>query len=61
MASSRKSSADNYILQYYQQIEDKSINVGRWIRLLYERIVEGLEHKSFVYDQKKAPKAIAFI
>lgn len=61
MASSRKSSADNYILQYYQQIEDKSINVGRWIRLLYERIVQGLENKSYFYDQKKAHKAIAFI
>lgn len=61
MASSRRSSADNYILQYHQQIEDHSINVGRWIRLLYERIVTGLENKSFYYDQKKALKAIAFI
>mgnify|MGYP000549816126 CR=1 FL=1 len=52
---------DNYILQYYQKIENGSITVGKWIRLLYEYIVNGLEDKSFFYDQSKALKAIAFI
>ena len=52
---------DNYILQYYQKIENGSITVGKWIRLLYEYIVNGLESKSFFYDQSKALKAIAFI
>lgn len=52
---------DNYILQYYQKIENGSITVGKWIRLLYEYIVNGLENKSFFYDQSKALKAIAFI
>ena len=51
----------NYIFQYYQKINDGSIVVGRWIRLLYQKIIEGLEKKSFFYDQKKAHKAIAFI
>ena len=51
----------NYILTYYQQICDGSVTVGRWVRLLYERIMEGLENKSFFYDPKKAIKAISFI
>lgn len=52
---------DNYILRYYQAIEDGSITVGKWIKLLYEIIVKGLQKKSFFYDAKKAQKAIAFI
>lgn len=51
----------NYILQYYQRINDGSIVVGKWIKLLYQWIVDGLQSKSFFYDQKKAHKAIAFI
>lgn len=51
----------NYILQYYQGIKDGSIVVGEWIRLVYEYIVHGLEHKDFFYDAKKAKKAIEFI
>lgn len=52
---------DDYILQYYQQIKDGSIIVGRWIRLWYEYIVAGLENKLFFYNHKKAIKAIRFI
>jgi phage terminase large subunit-like protein len=51
----------NYILQYYQAIESGSVTVGKWIKLLYEYIVKGLEQKLFFYDTKKAQKAIAFI
>ena len=52
---------NNYILQYYQKIKDGSITVGRWVRLLYEYIIHGLEQKDFCYDQKKAHRAISFI
>ena len=52
---------DNFILKYYQAIEDRSVIVGKWIRLLYEYIIEGLRKKSFFYDHKKASKAISFI
>lgn len=51
---------DNYILAYYQGIEDGSICVGRWIRLLYEKIVAGIEDGTYIFDQKKANRAIAF-
>lgn len=52
---------DNFILKYYQAIEDGSVIVGKWIKLLYEYIIEGLRKKSFFYDHKKASKAISFI
>ena len=52
---------ENYILKYYQSITNGSITVGKWVRLLYERIIKGLENKSFFYDQKRAAKAIDFI
>lgn len=49
---------DNAILAYYQRIKDGSIIAGRWIVLLYEYIVAGLEKKLFFFDQKKANAAI---
>ena len=51
----------NYIYEYYQKISDGSITVGHWIFLVYEYIVKGLEGKEFVFDSKKANKAINWI
>jgi len=52
---------DNFILAYYQQIEDGTVVVGRWVRLLYEWIVKGIEDGEFQFDQRKANRAIKFI
>lgn len=52
---------NNYILSYYQAIQNGSEVVGRWIRMMYEYIIKGLENQSFFFDQKKANKAIRFI
>lgn len=51
----------NFIFAYYQEILDGSENVGRWVRLMYEYVVKGLQTQSFFFDQKKANKAIRFI
>lgn len=51
----------NYIYEYYQGISDGSIVVGKWIRMVYEYIIKGLEDKSFKFDQKKANNAIKWI
>ena len=51
----------NYIYQYYQQIVDGSVVVGKWIRMLYEQIVHGMEKKEIFFDQKKANNAIKWI
>ena len=34
---------DNYLLAYYQAIENGSIVVGKWIRLFYRYLIEGLQ------------------
>ena len=51
----------NYILSYYQQISDGRITVGKWIRLIYEYIVKGIEQKEFIFDNKKANHVIGWI
>jgi len=51
----------NYILDYYQQIQNGTIIVGRWIRMVMEFLVNGLQAKRFFYDNRKANKAIKFI
>ena len=52
---------DNAIYAYYQGISNGSIAVGRWIELLYEYLVTGLNEKRFFFDQKKASDAINWI
>lgn len=53
-----KKTEENYIYSYYQKIKDGSVTVGKWIRLLYEYLVSGLEKKDFFFDQKKANAVI---
>lgn len=52
---------DNYIYKYYQQICDGSVVVGKWVQLLYELIIKGLENGTYVFNQQKANRAIKFI
>ena len=52
---------DNYILEYYQQIKDGSVLVGKWVKMLYECIVHGIEDGIYLYDAKKADRAIKWI
>lgn len=54
-------SKENAILAYYQGIQDGSICVGKWIRLLYELILDGLESKTWFFDQRKADNCIQFM
>lgn len=52
---------DNFIYAYYQKINDGSIVVGKWVSLLYENIVNGIEDGSYIFNQQKADRAIKFI
>lgn len=52
---------NNYIFEYYQQIKDGTVSVNKWVRLIYEYIVKGLENRSFFYASKKANAAVLFI
>ena len=56
-----KKCQDNWIYTYYQQIKDGSVAVGRYIALLFDYLIDGLENKRFFYDQKKATAAVEWI
>lgn len=52
---------ENFIFAYYQRIKDGSIVVGKWIKLVYEYLVTGLQEKKFFFDQKKANAAVEWM
>lgn len=51
----------NYIQEYYHRIQTGDIVAGKWIKLLYEKIVAGLRDGLFYFDDRKANRAIKFI
>ena len=52
---------DNYIYSYYQGIKNGKYTVGRWIELVYDYIIQGLQEKRFFFDQQKANQVIEWI
>ena len=52
---------DNWIYRYYQGIKNGTYTVGRWIELVYERIIQDTEAKAYSFDKKKANDAIEWI
>ena len=53
--------SDNHIYAYYQGLKDGSIAAGRYIHMIYEYLVDGLQEKLFYFDQKRANQAIEWI
>lgn len=51
----------NYILEYYRAIKTGKIKVGRWVLMIYEKIVSDLEAEKYKFDANLANKAIKFI
>lgn len=51
----------DYIWEYYQKILSGEELVGKWIRLVYEYIVKGLDEGLFFYDEEKAEAAVRYI
>ena len=49
------------IHEYHYKIQTGEIIVGKWIRLLYDKIINGLRDGLFFYDPQKANNAIVFI
>ena len=56
-----KKNEENYIYSYYQKIKDGSVTVGRFIGLLFDYLIKGLENKEFFFDQGKANHAVEWI
>ena len=51
----------NYIQEYYHRIQTGEVVVGKWIKLLYEKITAGLRDGLFYFDARKANRSIDFI
>ena len=49
------------ILQYWNEIQNGGVTAGKWIRLLYEVILQGLTEHRWFYSEKRADNAIRFI
>lgn len=52
---------DNPILLYLDAIEAGQIVAGKWIRMWYRKIADGLASGEYFYDKRKARKAIRFV
>jgi phage terminase large subunit-like protein len=52
---------DNWVITYYEAIQKGEVVVGVWIKAAYTILADGLKNGAWVYDGKKANKAIAFI
>jgi len=52
---------DDYITAYYQRIKNGGVRVGKWVELVYEYLVHGIEAKQFELDLNEANNAIDWI
>lgn len=52
---------NNFIYEYHQKIQSGEITVGRYIRTLYEIVVNGIANGAYRFNAKKANRAIKFI
>ena len=53
--------ADSAIMQYWNEIQSGGVNVGKWIRMLYDLILQGLSEHRWYYSHERAENAIRFI
>ena len=51
----------NYITEYNRKIKSGKIVAGRWVKLIYAYLAEGLRKRRFYYDAEKTQLAIDFI
>ena len=51
----------NYITAYNNKIKSGKIIAGKWVKLIYAYLADGIKKKSFYYDAEKTQLAIDFI
>ena len=61
MARRKKTDGENWIYTYYQGIKNGTYLTGRFVTLLYEYLVKGLQEKQFFFDGNKANAAIEWV
>lgn len=52
---------NSWIYQYFDEIKKETFPCGRWVRLIYEHIINGLESGAFFFDEEKANAVIEWI
>lgn len=52
---------ENYIFEYQDKISKGIITAGKWIKKVYRILTEGIKNGEYIFDAKKANKAINFI
>ncbi|MFA4033045.1 terminase large subunit [Blautia stercoris] len=52
---------ENYIFEYQDKISKGIITAGKWIKKVYKILTEGIKNGEYIFDAKKANKAINFI
>ena len=52
---------ENAIQEYWNEIQTGGVTVGKWIRMLYEVIMKGLDEGRWFYDDHLAQNAVGFI
>ena len=61
MGKTRKSYENSFIFEYFHGINDGKYCVGKWIKLVYEYLVKGLENNEFFFNAARANEAIEWI
>ena len=61
MPKRKKTDGENWIYTYYQGIKNGTYLTGRFITLLYEYLVTGLQEKQFFFDGNRANAAISWM
>lgn len=51
----------NWVFAYWEAIQKKEVVVGVWIRLIFRILTEEIKNGTWIYDERKANKAINFI
>lgn len=59
--SRSETTRENPICEYFEQINDGRIVTGRYIRMIYKYLVDGVATGRFQYDGLKANAAIEWI
>ena len=52
---------ENAITEYRNEIQTGGVVVGKWIRMLYDVLVQGFSENRWFYDERLAKNALGFI
>ena len=52
---------ENAITEYWNEIQTGGVVVGKWIRMLYDVLLQGISENRWFYDDRLAQNAIGFI